>query len=247
MGSTFVSFLLPLIVGYTYIRGNPKERFFSQTETGYQYIIRCVAYGTFFILFSALVLHFSSQFDDTKFVSAFLKNLSNIIQKYTAFKIAESYLLSLLFSVVIYLYFKKEETVEKRINIVRELLQEKGSEIESMIFENVVSESYEPILISLKSRKVYVGYVLGFPMGGRSFPDNISIEFLPEKSGHRNTEDLKLKIDHEYVKFWSKENPIKVTINVEDIETVSPWNEKLYQELSKKKTTRKTVKKKPKK
>lgn len=251
MGSIFVSFLLPLLAGYIYIRGKPKERFFCQTETGYQYIIRCIAYGTFFIICSSIFLHILSFSENFSILNSLLKQLSTIIERYTSFMIAESYLLALGISFLVYIYYYKKETVEDRTEIIRDLLQEKGSEIETMLFENVISENYEPILISLKSRKVYVGYVLAFPLGGRSFPDSMSIEFLPEKSGHRNVNDLKLKIDHDYITFWkdnrTNSGPIKVSINLEDIESVSPWNEKLYMELNKKKTSRKPTKKKVKK
>jgi len=101
-----------------------------------------------------------------------------------------------------------------------------------------------PILITLKNRKVYVGFVIEIPyMADR---EDWHLKILPLRSGFRNENKLILKLNNDYREIWEKvndpnnENSFKsdeiyeklrnvgIVINWDDIEIASEWIPEIY-------------------
>lgn len=101
-----------------------------------------------------------------------------------------------------------------------------------------------PVKISLKSRKVYVGLVVGEQFENVDL-DNIII--IPFASGYRDKDTLRLKLDCSYVHMYgkngfidensetgldlSKFDEMKLLVRVDEIETISLFNPEYYQDF----------------
>ena len=96
-----------------------------------------------------------------------------------------------------------------------------------------------PVLICLKSRKSYVGYIYEIPFFDGEEDWNIKI--LPLRSGYRDKDHLHLALNNNYEQFWSEaENAsfqgnlhnFGIVLNWQDIETLSEWIPEIYENFN---------------
>ncbi|EMD6371835.1 hypothetical protein VRQ87_003972 [Morganella morganii] len=127
------------------------------------------------------------------------------------------------------------ESLEKRINGFREIAKENA--IEGIILESLDRmEDGLLLLVTLKSRKVYVGIVDTARFEGM---DTNSLVLIPFMSGYRDKDTLSFKVEHNYTLHYAKEGitfnskPLSVyqfrhVLPYEQIESLSLFNVNTY-------------------
>lgn len=120
----------------------------------------------------------------------------------------------------------------------------KDSPIDSMFFESFTKQ--KPILISLSSRKVYIGMVNKLGEPSESEEPNQEISLVPVISGYRDKDTLKVILQNEYANLPQADIDSSIVIKVDEIETVSWFNHSVYEDVNDNMTkeTEKTKKKK---
>lgn len=101
---------------------------------------------------------------------------------------------------------------------------------------NIVARSItenKTVKISLKSRKVYVGFVKSENLDGVSL-DNIVI--LPILSGYRDKDNLRVSFDCNYLSVYEKSDSadiddFRLVIKMDEVESISLFDSKYYKEF----------------
>ncbi|SGZ08228.1 hypothetical protein [Moritella viscosa] len=101
----------------------------------------------------------------------------------------------------------------------------KDSPIDYMFYESFAIR--KPILISLKNRKVYIGFVNKLGEPSESEAPNQEISLVPAISGYRNKDTQKVVLQNDYS--IPEEFDSSIVIKVDEIETVSWFNYGVYQ------------------
>lgn len=137
-----------------------------------------------------------------------------------------------------------EEVIEK----VRQRIAQ-DSQVDAMIFE--AEEAGLLVMITLKSRKVYVGQILGKNIG---YTDMKEISLIPILSGYRDKDTLSFNVEHDYSDYYSRENitesssmPLshfQQVIFYDQIESMSLFDSETYKKFQKTKKNDETFWKK---
>lgn len=88
--------------------------------------------------------------------------------------------------------------------------------------ENTITRSIEkakPVILTLKSRKVYIGTIIRIPTIDL-LPIEESISILPTYSGYRKDDDLLVKINNDYSHFYDMYKELKEELGDVDIENL---------------------------
>lgn len=133
----------------------------------------------------------------------------------------------------------------RRMTVIKEIKIRMGAK---GALVNRCFSSGSPILITLSNRKVYVGYVLSVPY--TQDREDWEITILPLRSGFREDQDLHLRLTQNYESIWddmsgkidsgdeasllyiNKLRAAGVTINWDDITTVSEWIPEIYKNFN---------------
>lgn len=118
----------------------------------------------------------------------------NIIKDhFTANKAAG--VICVMLAVFTFLEISKNQRVSRRSK-AREMAC-KDSKAESMLYQ--AEQSGSLIMFTLKSRKVYVGQIIGEEV---SYTDKKEIAIIPFLSGYRDKDTLSFKVEHDYSKHY---------------------------------------------
>lgn len=204
MGAFAVVFIL--ISGYLFVSFSTYQRYITRREDGHRYYFRCGAFG---ICFSIIGLVLALILDGFDLPSWLLRQLGTSIEQLTSVtKFAESLqdYLSFKFllgtglaviigpiSAILDNFWRNEEKSRASVH------QTKSPAIERFLFE--CGSTLQTVLITLKSRKVYVGLI-----------HDISIEsgevehftILPMLSGYRDKDTLALNFNTNYYLHYEK-------------------------------------------
>jgi hypothetical protein len=213
MNSLFSFFLLPLLSGLIFLLIVPTLRITSLRYSGYHFLLFSLIIGSgFFIVGSKLIplarqlLAFLNSHGDPYYSASFLKWYWHIFldpwgqlgSPKNKFKISDGAAMALLLSTSLGMLFflaGRSEKLNKRMREygARRGIASQGNPIE-IIFDRAMHDGL-PVITTLKSRKVYVGFVQ--EMVYASVPKK-SIKILPIASGYRQKEDLQLQLTTDY-------------------------------------------------
>ena len=177
--------LLPAVGGYWFLTHFNYTRFQSVRDSGYHVLFRSAVVG--------IVLYCIA----TGIAVAWRKEWSsagiNYLDEYSPDPFTTEVILSLALAVALPILFN---FVYRSTLGVKRAARNTGEHIELVIIESI--EYSQPIELSLKNRKVYIGWAVDSGVG--SSPD-ADVAVVPMYSGYRdeNTLDLHLTIDYEAV------------------------------------------------
>jgi hypothetical protein len=93
---------------------------------------------------------------------------------------------------------------------------------------NQVARRGQMVAVTLRNRKVYIGYVLTTPSLN---PSDIFVRIYPVRSGHRDKTTLCFEMTTNYVPVQSRQGELLfVVIPLGDIEVVNPFDSEVYSE-----------------
>ncbi|HIF9067553.1 TPA: hypothetical protein ACX6QT_000047 [Photobacterium damselae] len=118
----------------------------------------------------------------------------------------------------------------------------KDSPIDSIFYESFAKKKH--ILISLSSRKVYIGMVNKLGEPSESEEPNQEISLVPVISGYRDKDTLKVILQNEYSNLPQTDIDSSIVIRVDEIETVSWFNHSVYDDVNDNMTVEKKQKNK---
>lgn len=101
-----------------------------------------------------------------------------------------------------------------------------GTYLEQVLLD--AQENDHLVLVTLKNRKVYVGYVINAQLSTfRRYDTQISyLSILPVLSGFRKEEDLRIQFTTEYYEMWTDENLlVEVGLSAKDFTIILPESE----------------------
>lgn len=167
----------------------------------------------------------------------FITFISNILSKVmTSNRLAVVLLIFLsIYSIAKSSSHASEQNNKESIEKARQAIA-KDSKVDAMIFE---AEKFGLlIMITLKSRKVYVGQILSGEIGNTDLKE---ISLIPILSGYRDKDTLTFKVEHDYSDYYAKENitesssmPLshfQQVIFYEQIESMSLFDSEVYKKF----------------
>lgn len=114
----------------------------------------------------------------------------------------------------------------------------KGSPLDNLFFESI--KTRKPVLISLSSRKVYVGLIISMGEPNESEGLGQEIVILPIMSGYRDKDTLSIDFTNDYAEF--QDNDVNVVIDSSSIESASWFDFSCYGKVNKNKSKQDTWK-----
>lgn len=147
--------------------------------------------------------------------------------------IFSAYILSLIIKVYVnFLKYLARKNYEGNDTTTIVLLSRvlKDSPIDSIFYESFSKK--KPILISLSSRKVYIGMVNKLGEPSESEEPNQEISLVPVISGYRDKDTLKVILQNEYSNLPQTDIDSSIVIKVDEIETVSWFNHSVYEDVN---------------
>ncbi|GGP37220.1 hypothetical protein GCM10009347_01470 [Shewanella algicola] len=199
MGAFAVAFIL--ISGYIYVSNSTFQMYITRREDGHRYYFRCGAYGIFFCLIGiiisialdrfniptiALKCIFRTSIEELTGVTQYTKSL----QDYLSLKMVLGSSLAVVLAPLaskLDNFFRDDEQSRNYIH------KEKSPALEKFLFE--CGSELQTVLITLKSRKVYVGMVNDIPIESGDV-EHFSI--LPILSGYRDKDKLTVSFTTNY-------------------------------------------------
>ncbi|MFN3826694.1 MAG: hypothetical protein ACK4NR_03620 [Micavibrio sp.] len=206
-------FLLPLLAGYILNASAPEFRFKAAHERGYNFTIRNLVTGIALVYCSYLYItwyKFLFSLFPHSTVEICVRGTWQLISqplmidklRSSGFDVSSSSILALLFSVICWITC---QVIAKRITPQRFKIKNNFFKNEAHIYyggplEKILFESHSkklPLLVTLKSRKIYIGWVKEMPS---CYPlqNKRHLRLLPMASGYRHDETLSLKVTQYY-------------------------------------------------
>lgn len=183
------------------------------------------------MMFDSLMKAGISQFSD------FIAFISDILSKVmTSNRLAIVLLISLsIYSIAKSVHHADEQNNKESIEKARQAIA-KDSKVDAMIFE---AEKFGLLMmLTLKSRKVYVGQILSGDIGNTDLKE---ISLIPILSGYRDKDTLSFKVEHDYSDYYAKENitesssvPLSYfqqVIFYDQIESMSLFDSEIYKKF----------------
>ena len=177
--------LLPAVGGYWFVTHFNFTRFQAVRESGYHILFRSVLFGIVWYCVAAVPVWFLDACDLWGVPSAIKWWVSVFPPTFTVETVAAIALGGL--SPYILNLFYSEELGSRRA------AASTGDHMELLISDAVRNQS--PVEISLRSRKLYIGFVMG-EYGTRQ--SDLAVSLIPVYSGHRTEDNLNLVIDIDY-------------------------------------------------
>ncbi|ELA9082385.1 TPA: hypothetical protein NJ354_003688 [Vibrio parahaemolyticus] len=231
MGVVYVA--LALVSGFIFTNLHIPARYRQKRSSGWDSYFHVAAWGTLFSLISVIICIPLDYFDfpakaleGTLVSIAELKKLPVSVSdvKIGIWAIV-TMTVAVVFGIASVVYFKLRP--EKKLEVSAEIAQK--DHLESIVLDSSLTQS--TLLISLKTRKCYVGIcygVVGYEDGSPS-----SIAIIPMLSGFRDSETLCVEFKNNYYAHYEKTgifdgehkfltlDHFKIVIPVEQIETIS--------------------------
>lgn len=208
--------LIPILVsGYILVVANLYHYYQLHRYDGQLLYIKVAAHGTmsvvFVILAAVVVKYFFPNFHPIGMLSDIL-NVKKIIngnkaETWLALISLSSIIFSLIWVALVWLknmffgFFCEKKHHEnifhaKKLRVLRKTIS--NSTLDSMLLDALESSPKEPILITLSSRKVYVGIVNGIQEPTESEALNSYISIFPIMSGYRDKDTLSITFTNSY-------------------------------------------------
>ncbi len=172
-------FLLPAIAAFWFLTHWNRTRYRVARESGYRLVFESASYGVLFTAGGHVVI---------LLLNRWCPQMGVMLKSLALFGDTGPATLSVLFGfvgpLVLNLFSDKDETVV-------ETAKQMGLRIELLFAESM--ERRQPVELSLKSRKSYIGYVLEIIDPGQ--PD---VEIIPLASGYRREDTQELEITTHY-------------------------------------------------
>lgn len=244
--------LCVLVLGYCYVDKTPTEKAKLKRGNNWEVYAILLKHGLFYILFgifltlSAIVL----------FVIGLSKIGYNVVDFLVNVYLTDTANFSYVWQVIVgvfaassfvlgwYCLFVREYFLERwawsknQIHLLRQLKNQDG--LLGIALEAM--EKGNPVKISLKSKKIYVGMVYSEQFERMDF-DNLII--IPYLSGYRDKDTLKVVFDVNYADFYAKKGLLndemayeneaiaefRLSVRVSEIESISFFNKETFDEM----------------
>lgn len=177
--------LLPAVGGYWFVTHLNFTRLQAVRESGYHILFRSVLVGIFWYCVAATTVWFLDTCDFWK-VPSLIEWWGKLFPQTFTFEIVAAIALGGLSPYVLNMFYSAERGY-------RRAALSTGDHMELLISDALRNQS--PIEISLRSRKLYIGFVTGQNASRHS---DMAVSLIPLYSGHRTEDNLNLVIDIDY-------------------------------------------------
>ena len=195
--------LLPAVGGYWFVTHFNLTRFQAVRESGYHILFRSVLFGIFWYCVAAVPVWFLDACDLWGVPSA-VKWWDSVFPSTFTVETVAAIALGVLSPYVLNVFYYKDEGH-------RRTAENTGDHMELLISDALRNQS--PVEISLRSRKLYIGFVSGHNGTRQS---DMAVSLVPLYSGHRTEDNLNFVIDIDYGHTLGR--------LVEEAAEQQPWN-----------------------
>ena len=230
----------------------PKEKLKLHRYDGQLLYLKSAKHGVVYLLITSLLCFLlkdfviaSHSFQPVTWLVDIIKSRDLNKEKISTSEVQFAWLLVISFLTIIFSYFctylaqlytfsldalseKYYGNKVQSISYLGDIL--KDSPIDSLFYNSF--SNLKPILITLKSKKVYVGIVNQLGEPNESSLPNQEISIVPALSGYRSSDKLKVIFTNDYDELDSNENDISTIIKVCEIETTSWFNAEVYERVN---------------
>lgn len=208
--------LIPILVsGYILVVANLYHYYQLHRYDGQLLYLKVAAHGTMsvvFVVVAAAVVKFLFPNFHLIGILSDLLNIKKIIndnkaETWLALLSLASIIVSLIWVILVWIknlvfgfFYEKKHHKNifhaKKLRVLRKIIS--NSTLDSMLLDALESSPKEPILITLSSRKVYVGIVNGIQEPTESEAPNSYISIFPIMSGYRDKDTLSINFTNSY-------------------------------------------------
>ena len=219
--------LLPAVGGYWFVTHFNLTRFQAVRESGYHILFRSVLFGIFWYCIAAAPVWFLDAGDLWGVPSA-IKWWDSVFPQAFTIETVVAIVLGVLSPYVLNVFYSKDRGL-------RRTAESAGDHMELLISDALRNQS--PIEVSLRSRKLYIGFVMAQNATRHS---DMAVSLFPVYSGHRTEDNLNLVIDIDYShtlrrfleqeaewKHWSP-NDLRIIIPVGEIVSARQFDQAVY-------------------
>ena len=207
--------LLPAVGGYWFVTHFNFTRYQAVRESGYHILFRSVLFGILWYCVAAATVWFVDACDIWR-VRWAIKWWDALFPQTFTIETVVAIALGGLSPYVFNVFYSAERGY-------RRAAESTGDHMELLISDALRNQS--PIEISLRSRKLYIGFVTGHNATRHS---DIAVALIPLYSGHRTEEDLSFVIDIDYghtLGRFFEENTTLEPLDPDDVRMVIPVGE----------------------
>jgi hypothetical protein len=181
--------LLPLLGGYVFITHWNRTRYATRRHSGERLLFHAALAGSFFLTFGYLA---------TRLLIRLLPELGMWWRGLVPFPYSGSALIAFLTAVAAPSMLNRMRRFESKAEAMR-AMKAAGDHLEEVLPRS--ARRAMPVSVTLKTRKVYVGFVTGIvdPTINRQH-----IGLLPLRSGYREETDLRLVLNTDYTAVYGK-------------------------------------------
>lgn len=244
--------ILPILIsGFIHLSCYPEQRLRLHRYDGQLLYLKSAKWGAFYLISTSFLCFFLKDFSifgiapqpvtwlvkaaESRVPQSNGINTSQIqiawLLVVSIFTVLSSILVTTMRSLYVYLVDKLCVHVYgskiKTISLLGEIL--KDSPIDKLFYDSFAKQ--KPILVTCKSKKIYVGIVNQLGEPNESSLPNQEISIVPVLSGYRNKDDLKLTFTNDYNDF-SGETDLSTIIKVCEIESSSWFDVDIYENVN---------------
>ena len=249
----FALLILPILIsGFVHLSQYPKEKLKLHRYDGQLLYLKSAKHGVAYLFITSILCFLlkdfaiaTHSFQPVTWLVDIIKSRDLNKEKISTSEVQFAWLLVISFLTIIFSYFctylaqlytfsldalseKYYGNKVQSISYLGDIL--KDSPIDSLFYNSF--SNLKPILITLKSKKVYVGIVNQLGEPNESSLPNQEISIVPALSGYRSSDKLKVIFTNDYAELDSNENDISTIIKVCEIETTSWFNAEVYERVN---------------
>lgn len=217
--------IFPLIGGYYFLITSLRYRYQHQRLDRQRLIFNSAIAGTIFLFLSFLIVTAVYNFSPETLPE---------LRSHVPFK--QNYLGTSVMSLILAVISAHLSNHNfDRVEYIKSLINKSGDGLDSLFFDAL--ENGESISITLKNRKVYVGFVQSVEEPGDNY-----IKLIPLFSGFRETESLELIFTTNYLDLYIEENEgdldqkpesfFELTIKKEEVIIANRFDIRAYEKLN---------------
>lgn len=249
----FALLILPILIsGFVHLSRYPKEKLKLHRYDGQLLYLKSAKHGVVYLIITSFLCFLlkdfaiaNHSFQPVTWLIDTIKSRDLSNEKISTSEVQFAWLLVISFLTIIFSYFCtclaqlytfSLDALSERyygnkvqsISYLGDIL--KDSPIDSLFYNSF--SNLKAILITLKSKKVYVGIVNQLGEPNESSLPNQEISIVPALSGYRSSDKLKVIFTNDYDELDSNENDISTIIKVCEIETASWFNAEVYERVN---------------
>ena len=177
--------LLPAVGGYWFVTHFNLTKFQAIRESGYHILFRSVLVGIFWYSIAAVLVWSLEKFEIWEATSA-IKWLASVFPQPFTVETVAAIALGGSSPYILNIFYSKERGHIRAA-------ENTGDHMELLVSEALQNQL--PVEISLRNRKLYIGFITGQNATRHS---DVAISLIPLYSGHRTEDNLNLVIDIDY-------------------------------------------------